>query len=159
MKLLDNRYQEDDEYIGMNFWRPPNRWSNTSQDMFYGLYKHSAYIKKSGAGDQKVQWKAEIPESGRYDIYCYTPELRQFGGMMRMGRGDHNRRDANIDDLNFLIYHDDGVDETSIDVQGAQEEWSYLGTYYLSQGTAKVELTDKSKGRVVFADAVKWVKR
>ena len=58
--------------------------------------------------------------------------------------------------MNFTIYHDDGVDEATLEVSGSGDEWSYLGTFYLSQGTAKIELTDKSKGRVVYADAVKW---
>ena len=76
---------------------------------------------------------------------------------MRGGRG--RRGGAPIADLNFRIYHDDGTDDISLDVGNAETGWTYLGTYYLSEGTAQVELSDKSKGRIVYADAVKWVKK
>lgn len=130
-----------------------------SSKRFLWTYKHSAYFIKTGAGNQKVQWNAEIPESGKYDIYYYTPNSRQFSRMRDMGRGGRgggDRRMGGIEDMNFIIYHDDGIDETTLNASGSGDEWSYLGTFYLSQGTAKVELTDKSKGRVVYADAVKW---
>lgn len=159
MKLINNKNEQNDEYIGFNFWHPPNKWQATVQNDFYGTYKHSAYFIKTGAGNQKVQWNAEIPESGKYDIYYYTPNSRQFSRMRDMGRGGRgggDRRMGGIEDMNFIIYHDDGIDETTLNASGSGDEWSYLGTFYLSQGTAKVELTDKSKGRVVYADAVKW---
>ena len=44
-------------------------------------------------------------------------------------------------------------------MEEAKEGWTYLGTYYFSEGATKVELTDKSKGKIVYADAVKWVKQ
>ncbi|NIA32100.1 MAG: hypothetical protein GWP06_19600 [Actinobacteria bacterium] len=41
----------------------------------------------------------------------------------------------------------------------SEEGWTFLGTFYMSAGDAKIELTNKSNGRTVIADAVKWVKR
>ncbi|MDZ7378054.1 MAG: hypothetical protein ONB06_01785, partial [candidate division KSB1 bacterium] len=58
----------------------------------------------------------------------------------------------------FRIHHDDGVDEVLFDRASAEEGWNFLGRYYLSGDSAKVELTNESDARVVFADAVKWVK-
>ena len=46
--------------------------------------------------------------------------------------------------------------EWSID---SAEGWNYLGSYYFSAGKNKIELSNKSKGRIVVADAVKWVKK
>lgn len=37
--------------------------------------------------------------------------------------------------------------------------WTYLGTYYFSSNRAHIELTDKSKGNLVYADAVMFVKK
>ena len=66
--------------------------------------------------------------------------------------------DEFIKEFNFKIYHDDGVDDAVLDVTQSEGGWTFLGTYYISPDTARVELTDKSKGRMVVADAVKWVK-
>ncbi|MFC1538355.1 hypothetical protein ACFL6H_02940 [Candidatus Latescibacterota bacterium] len=156
LRMIDARNASvAEEYIGFNLWHPPNTWRATVQNDFYGLFKHSAYFIQSGAGDQKVTWQAEIAESGRYDIFYYTPEFNQLRRMMRGGRGGRNRNNG-LDDLNFMIYHDDGIAETVLIASDTEEEWSYLGTYYLSEGSAKVELSNKSKGRVIYADAVKW---
>ena len=49
-------------------------------------------------------------------------------------------------------------DEVSVDFVKAEMGWNLLGSYYFSQGKAKVEITDKTNGNLVVADAVKWVK-
>ena len=64
-----------------------------------------------------------------------------------------------IEQFHFVVYHDDGQDEVALNMDQTEGGWTFLGTYFISEGTAKIELTDKSKGRLVFADAVKWVKQ
>ncbi len=149
-----NRINDEEEYTGMNFWHPPNRWRATVMPEFHGKFKHSAYYIKTGGGDQKVQWKAEIPDSGQYDIYYNCIEAPNFG----RGHG-RDRRDGGIRDFHFTIYHDDGIEEMILDLNESDTGWTYLGTYYLSQGFANIELNNKSKGTVVYADAVKWIKK
>jgi hypothetical protein len=60
-------------------------------------------------------------------------------------------------DLHFRVYHDEGVEEITVDWQNAEPGWNKLGTYYLSPDTVKVSLTNQSQGRIVIGDAVKWV--
>lgn len=144
----------EDKYIGMNFWHAPNRWRGTTNDDFYGKFIHSAYYIKAGDGNKKVAWKTKLDESGSYDIYYYTSNIRPPWGRRR----DEGRRDEFLEQFHFRIHHDDGIDDAALDVSNAEGGWAFLGTYYLSADTARVELTDKSKGRIVVADAVKWVK-
>ena len=157
LKKLLKVEQTEEKYIGINFWRPPNQWRGTTYDDFYGKYIHSAYYVKSGDGNKRVTWKAKIEQSGSYDVYYYASNIRTPWGRGR-GRGDR-RRDEFIKEFNFKIYHDDGVDDAVLDVTESDGGWTFLGTYYISPDTARVELTDKSKGRMVVADAVKWVKQ
>ncbi len=154
LKKLLKVGQTEEKYIGIIFWRPPNHWRATTNKDFYGKYIHSAYYIKSGDGNKKVAWKAKIEQGGSYDVYYYASNIRTPWGR---GRGDR-RRDEFIKEFNFKIYHDDGVDDAVLDVAESEGGWTFLGTYYISPDTARVELTDKSKGRMVVADAVKWVK-
>ncbi|MFC1490014.1 hypothetical protein ACFL6K_02265 [Candidatus Latescibacterota bacterium] len=152
MRMVNARNNSaKDEYVGFNYRRPPNSWKLTVQNDFYGLYKHTAYFTNSGDGEQKVIWHGEIPENGKYDIYYNTPE-----SIRRIVGGSGRRRTNYLKDLNFKIYHDDGIDEVALNITETSIDWSFLGTYYLSEGIAKIELSNKSKGRVVYADAVKW---
>jgi hypothetical protein len=41
--------------------------------------------------------------------------------------------------------------------EDAQDGWNYLGTFSISSDTARVDLTNKTAGDIIFADAVKWV--
>ena len=79
---------------------------------------------------------------------------RRRGG----GRDGQRRGKQYFEQFHLIVYHDDGTDEVTLSVADSEDNWNFLGTYYISEGTAKVEMTDESKGRVVFADAVKWVK-
>jgi len=152
-KLLSPSNGNDGEFIGIWLWNLPKRWRATTYNDFYGTYRHSAYYIKSGDGGNRVSWKAELPESGRYDVYNYVTNI-QSPWMHGHGHGDD---DALVKDLNFTIRHDDGVEEVKLDNDGVQAGWNLLNTYYFSKGPAVVELSDKSKGRIVYADAVKWV--
>jgi len=144
--------EDDEKYIGMQFWRPPEKWRATTGTNFYGRYIRSAYYVRSGDGKRKVAWNAEILESGYYDLYCYNSVVRRFG------RRDQQQQ-QNDEQYHFIVYHDDGKDEIIFSRQNAETEWNLLGRFYLSPGIAKVELTNESQGRVVVADAIKWVKR
>lgn len=157
LKTLLNIEKTEDKYIGINFWHAPNRWRNTTMDDFYGKFIHSAYYIKAGNGDKKVAWKTLIPASGNYEIFYYASQIRA-PWFRRRGEGREGRRDEFISKFHFKVHHDDGIEDVELDVGEAETGWSSLGTYYLSSDTARVELTDKSKGRMVFADAIKWVK-
>ena len=150
MKLLNKSGPEDEEIEKFSFRRPPGRWRAGFAGYFYGESEKTAHYIKSGKGEQKVRWKAELPENGTYDIYFYTPVYLQFR-IPAPGEAKYA-----VEDFDFRVYHDEGVDEVALDLSKAKSGWTYIGIYSLSQGTAKVELTDKSKGRVVYADAVKW---
>jgi hypothetical protein len=161
-RLLVHNKDDGGEYETMRFWRPPLNWQHTVQGSFYGLYKHSAYYIKSGDGTKRAVWTAQIPESGNYNIYCYNFPLR--GGMDRRGRGgpqqqQQQQKPSAAAEYHYLIHHDDGVEEVEFEGAKSPEGWNLLGTFYLSAGHAEVELTNKSNGPIVVADAIKWVKQ
>lgn len=156
LKRLIEVEKEEEKYIGLVFWNAPSRWRATTFDNFYGKYVRSAHYIKAGKGDKKVAWNTTIEKSGNYEIYYYVAEVRM--PWMRRDRGERGR-DRLSGQLQFLVYHDDGVEDVTLDLNNAEEGWNLLGTHYLSAGPTKVELTDKSKGQIVFADAVKWVRR
>lgn len=174
-KLLRVKDNNRNEYNEVNTYRAPERWEKAIQSVYYGKYILSSVYTRGGTGDRSVTWSVKIDEPGYYDIYCY---LGKVGDriMVRTGRGPggpagsgqqgppdggprgERRADSPYKDMHYIVYHDEGIDEITVDFENAEPGWNNLGRYYLSPDSAKVELTNQSSGRIVIGDAVRWVK-
>ena len=142
------------KYKGMNPWRPPLDWTLTTNSDFYGLYVRSAHFIKSGTGDQTATWNLPVEETGYYDVYTYVAQSATRGGGFgpgRRGGGDEKG------EYMYVIHHDDGETEQSLQVNSAENGWNLLGSFYLGPGS-KIVLSNKSELRTVVADAIKLVK-
>ena len=132
------------------FWNPAENWELLKSTGFYGKYIYSAYYIRAGNGDKRAQWEIDLAESGTYNVYTYVINKHSFGRK--------NFFDDHIKDFQYIVYHDDGQDEVSVDWLNSEMGWNLVGSYYFSKGKAKIEITDKTSGNLVVADAVKWVK-
>lgn len=148
LKSIFNKNKEERyKYSGIQFWNPPSEWKPVLRSGFYGKYVRSGMYTRSGEGDRIAQWNAKLNESAYYDVYCNIEKINI--------NWDRNKKKSNY---NFKIYHDDGMDEITLADEEVEVGWNYMGTFYISPENAKVELTNKSIGKMVFADAIKWVR-
>jgi hypothetical protein len=101
----------------------------------------------------------------QYDVYCYigkniTMQVLTEGGAVQVygsGTDGGQKADNRYKDMHYMVYHDDAVEEISVDYALAEGGWYNLGRYYYSKDTAKVVLTNKSKDKIVIGDAIRWV--
>ncbi|MBS0012020.1 MAG: hypothetical protein KFF49_11450 [Bacteroidales bacterium] len=152
---LKIRGDDGNDYREMFIWWAPEYWQKTVQSNYYGKYIRSAVYTRSGTGDRSVSWAAEIDEAAYYDVYTYIG--KRGGQRMMTGRGGENRNV--MQDLHFIVEHDDGSEEITVDWGNAENGWNLLGSYYLSPDTARVMMTNSSEGRTVTADAIRWVRQ
>lgn len=163
---ITNRYRNEYEQINM-FWAP-EYWQPVVLSAYYGKYIRSSVYTRSSKGDRSVVWKTKIDKPDYYDIYCY---IGKTGSRMVVRNGASAGAPAppppdpgegggeNVyKDMHYKIYHDQGVEEITVDYENAEAGWNMLGRYYLSSDSAKVELTNQSSGRMVIGDAIRWVK-
>ncbi len=156
---LDQMDKGSFDYSGVSNWRPPLQWTLTTNDRYYGTRVRSAYVIKSGSGNQTATWKVPVPNAGTYDLFywVYKPDdVRHRGGWGRGGGRGRARGDA---EYYFKVHYDGGEDAAYIDLRRADEGWSLLGTYFFSEDTVRVVLSDECKLRSVTADAVRIVRR
>jgi hypothetical protein len=161
-KLLKVRNTNGATYMKISDWNTPEYWQPIVLTSYYGKYIRSAVYTRSGTGDKIITWQTPVPSPGFYDIFCYigkTVDRMEVTGGDEGDEGDGSRRDNQIKDLHYKVYHDDGVEDISIDFDHAEGGWNSLGRFYLSHDSAKVVLTNKSSGRMVIGDAIKWVKQ
>jgi hypothetical protein len=148
LKSIINKDKKDRyKYSGIHFWNPPSEWKPVLRSGFYGKYVRSGMYTRSGDGTRISQWKPELPSGAYYDVYCNIVKIDI--------EWNQEKRKSNY---NFKIYHDDGMDEITLSDEEIDVGWNYMGTFYISPENAKVELTNKSIGKMVFADAIKWIK-
>lgn len=159
---------------GMNIFNPPVFWTQSTNQDYYGQLVRSAYVKKSGEGEDRVIYNVELKETGEYDIYFYNGSS---GGMQRgmMEMRQQMQRTAQSRESNqqgpmrrffrgpgkkfFVISYQYGQEEVEIDLEDAEPGWTLIGSFTLDAGPNKIELTDKNEAGYVVADAVKWVKK
>jgi hypothetical protein len=157
-KILGVKSRRGEVYGIVNEYNAPYYWQPVIQTSYFGKFIRSAVYTRKGTGDRSVTWKGIIEKPGYYDIYAYIPKegSQQFS---RQGQGGNNpeQRESLFRDLHFTVYHDDGTEELTVDFENAEQGWNKLGTYYLSPDTVKVSLSNKTEGRMVIGDAIRWV--
>lgn len=160
--LLGVKNKNRNTYMKISGWNTPEYWQPIVNTTYFGMYARSAVYTRSGTGDKFVVWKTAIKKPGYYDIYCYIDKsLSNTAGKSAGGenKGDDEGRDSEYKDMHYKVYHDDGVEDISLDYDNAPGGWNNLGRFYLSHDSAKVMLTNKSAGQIVIGDAIKWVKQ
>jgi ABC-type transport system involved in multi-copper enzyme maturation permease subunit len=149
-KLLLSDDQTQERFIGMNNWRPPRTWRATTNSNYFGKFIRSAHYVKSGDGNKKATWNIPIKEAGTYEVFSYLNKNRR-------GRGG-GRNDDEGGQYTYSIYTEN-KEEVVVDLKTIDTGWNSLGSFYFSGDTVKVELSNKSSGPIVIADAIKLVKQ
>jgi hypothetical protein len=134
---------------------PPKRWGKA---VFTGSFgsKSTAFYTRSGKGDGQVIWRANIPEAGMYNLEYYlvdfniseyAQQFSKYGPQLQLG------------EYNLTITYAGGENTISFLPQKSQPGWQFMGTFDLKPGMATVTLSNKSDGTLIYADAIRWVKK
>ncbi len=146
-ELIDKNRKEKTYDYGVANWRgAPRRWDPVIKTEYYGKYIHSAHYTKANDQLRKAIWKAKIDRPGSYDVYCHLDKITGWA-----------KRWVPDASYNFLVHSSEGIQERTLYEEEIQKGWNYLGTFYITSDTAIVELTNKSTGVSIYADAIKWV--
>lgn len=144
--LIDSKKDPGYGYSRIRWWEPPPEWERVLRSGFYGKYVRSAMYTSSGKGERTTTWKAPIDKEGYYDVYCHVEKINVS-----------RRRQRKKADYNFSVFHEGGVEKINLTDGDLENGWNYLGTFFVTPSTAKVELNNSSVGTMVFADAIKWI--
>jgi hypothetical protein len=161
------------DYKAVDPFYTPIEWTLLAHSGFYGETVRSALVTRRGEGSNVASWTTVLPDAGYYDVYVYIPRSAMFGRPDRRRReggsgspgnpqGDRGMGPRFADDgtvYNYLISSNEGEDEIEFRLSNIEDGWNKLGAFHFPADTAKIELSNRTNGRRVFADAVKWVRR
>ena len=154
--------------------RTPVKWTPVAHSAFYGESIRSALVTRKGEGGNVASWTTILPAAGFYDVYVYVPMSAMNSFQRGRGRGGggpgsgssgqsgHGRGPSFGDEgyiYNYVISSNEGREELEFRLRNIEEGWNKIGAFHFPGDTARIELSNNTNGKRVFADAVKWVRR
>lgn len=181
-QFIDARKEQQNEifYDVVTSGRIPIKWTPVAHSGFYGESVRSALLTRSGEGGNTASWTTILPAAGFYDVYVFIPTSAMLGrpnrgrpgsgggqggggpGGRSPGQGGRGSGPRFADEGNIYYYtisSNEGTEEVEFTLRNPEEGWNKLGAFHFPGDTATIELSNKTNGRRVFADAVKWVRK
>jgi hypothetical protein len=148
LRIMGKKSEDEETDQGLpvfQFNQRTARWSRFVNQNAYGKYRHTLAVIRSGKGEKYAVYSAEIPQGGSWDLELHMPDKR---GLFFM---------RNVQDWHIVIEDGEMSHEATFDAEAGESGWNNVGSYDLSGGDVLVKISDKSEGRVVVADAIRWV--
>lgn len=125
------------------FGGSPSTWSRMINVHCFGKYRHTMAVIRAGSGKRKAVFTAPIPTAGQWDLELHMTNKDRFG---RTGWGNW--------EMNVVA--SSNPMQVNFDSGAGTQGWNLVGTFDLPEGKVAVELSDKTDGRIVVADAIRW---
>jgi hypothetical protein len=118
----------------------PNTWSRRGNGTAWGRDRHPFAYVGAGDGETRAVMPASIPAAGRWELELHLPQFTD------LDRGTWN----------LEIVTADGREPVTFNAAVGNLGWNLVGEFDLPAGEVSVELSDRTDGRFVIADAIAW---
>ena len=117
-------------------------WSFFIKESAYGNPVRSYVGKMAGNGSSFLEWRTELPQGGKYEVWVYLPFISRYKrGMVQIYEVRQGKWQETIEETDLF-----------------QGEWNLLGVFDCQAGECIVSLSDRGeKEQMICGDAVKWV--
>lgn len=126
------------------FGTRPSVWSRMVNPRSWGKYRHTLVAVRAGAGSRRATFSASIPRPGSWDLELHMTAKKRFFQVRKWGV------------WHLEVVNDSGRREVTFDSDAGTQGWNLVGTFELTEGETLVELSDKTNGQLVVADAIRW---
>ena len=143
--LLEDELDEGlPEFIA--FWPPPV-WSRSHSYHGWGKYRRTVALVASGPGDQTASFTTTLPHAGRWRLAYHLWIVESPAGLFgRFVPGEYE----------MTLVAKGGRRAIGFDSTASTYGWNELGEFDLEAGAVSLEVSNKTTGNVVFADAIRW---
>jgi hypothetical protein len=127
-----------------DFGRFPSRWARSEIGSGWGRYRHTVALVRSGKGSHRAAFTARLPHSGSWELEIHLPFKQRYA------RGRWGTWELEVEDSS-------GRHEVTFAAAGGTMGWNAVQTLELADGEVTVELSNRTDGRLVIADAIRWI--
>ena len=141
-------------------------WSRQEQPTSWGLYRHTVARVTPGQGDRAATFAAVLPSPGRWRVDYHLPDLAaryttrsrspfQLTANLEFTSGGSQGRQLGAYEVTLV--NGGRSQEVEFDASATDPGWTTLGRFDLDAGPVSLVVTNRTDGRTVVADAVRWV--
>ena len=140
-------------------------WSRQEQPTSWGRYRHTIARVTPGQGDRVATFSAVLPSAGRWRIDYHVPDLAarhptedrspfRLTANLEFTSGRSQGPPLGTYDMKLVS---GGTEQpVEFDASATDPGWTTLGRFDLDAGPVSLVVTNRTDGRTVVADAVRW---
>ena len=117
----------------------------------WGRYRRTLVRIAAGDGTGKARFDVELPSAGRWRLAYHLP-----GGSANHGHWFPWGGDQSFGLYGIEVTDGAGTQAIDYDASLADPGWNDVGAFDLSVGPVRVEVSNRTTGAVVVADAIRW---
>ena len=142
-------------------------WSRQEQPTSWGRYRHTIARVTPGDGDREATFSTVLPEAGRWRVDYFLPDLdvgystrsrSPFQLTANLEFAPPGNRGPLLGSYDMRISSTGSVHPVEFDASAAEPGWTTLGRFDLDAGEVSLAVTNRTDGRTVVADAVRWIR-
>ena len=134
----------------------PDTWERKSDPTAYGKYWRTFVLNRDGRGETFAKFTASLPNSGMWRLEYSLPtgnfvRVRSYFGQTHSEFIGFSEGIAGVE-----IRFGDTIISESIDLSTFSPGWIAIGEYEIEQTDVDILVSNNTKTRIVFADAIRW---
>ena len=127
----------------------PGEWTRASIPSSWGKYRHTVAGAIAGDGTQVAVFTADLSKPGRWQLDYHLPNRNAMGMSWMTSFGE-------LGAFEMALVVDGNRTAVDFDGSDAAVGWNKLGEYDLPSTTVLLEITSRTDGEMVIADAIRW---
>ena len=127
----------------------PGEWSRTTLALSWGKYRPTVAGAVAGDGFQVAVFAAELSEPGRWELHYHIPEPESVIQNVPRAYGE-------LGSFHMALDADGKRTPVAFDGAAAEVGWNKVGEYEFSSTSVRLEISSRTDGEMVIADAIRW---
>ena len=137
---------------GLPAWeREPGEWTRAGILSGWGKYRRTVAGARSGDGGEVAVFSSRLPTPGRWQLDFHVPKREAH-----MGWGTTTFY-GTLGSFDMTLVADGKPTRVDFDGAAADPGWNKVGEFELAALEVRLEISNRTDGEMVIADAIRWV--
>ena len=131
--------------------RKPGEWTRANILSSWGKYRRTVAGARSGDGSEVAVFSARLPTPGRWQLDFHVPNREPHVGWGTLTSY------GTLGSFDMTLVAAGKITRVDFDGSAADPGWNKIGEYELASTAVRLEITSRTDGEMVIADAIRWL--